>query len=247
LIYAALTLFGLSVLILRFAWLGDTIRVVGGAYLVWLGIQAWRARPGSPSCPAPEPVRDVTSLLRGLRVGFLTEITNPKGIAFFLGLFAAAVPPATPFWAKLAVLSAGGMIELAWYTTVSFALSSGPMLTGYQKIRRTVDRVIGTLLIAIGLKVALDARWAGPTIAYRAEGCRWASGQSAGSLHRLFNRGDLSVELFAPHEVDTQQPHEQDEIYIVAAGVSIFCRGDRSMSAVRGKADFVWSLADVAF
>jgi threonine/homoserine/homoserine lactone efflux protein len=91
-------------------------------------------------------------------VGFLTEITNPKGIAFFLGLFAAAVPPATPFWAKLAVLSAGGMIELAWYTTVSFALSSGPMLTGYQKIRRTVDRVIGTLLIAIGLKVAVDAR-----------------------------------------------------------------------------------------
>jgi threonine efflux protein len=158
LIYAALTLFGLSVLILRFAWLGDTIRVVGGAYLVWLGIQAWRARPGSPSCPAPEPVRDVTSLLRGLRVGFLTEITNPKGIAFFLGLFAAAVPPATPFWTKLAVLSAGGMIELAWYTTVSFALSSGPMLTGYQKIRWTVDRVIGTLLIAIGLKVALDAR-----------------------------------------------------------------------------------------
>jgi mannose-6-phosphate isomerase-like protein (cupin superfamily) len=47
--------------------------------------------------------------------------------------------------------------------------------------------------------------------------------------------------------VDTQQPHEQDEIYIVAAGVGIFCRGDRSMSAVRGKADFVWSLADVAF
>ena len=44
LIYAALTMFGLSVLILRFAWLGDTIRFVGGAYLVWLGIQAWRAR-----------------------------------------------------------------------------------------------------------------------------------------------------------------------------------------------------------
>src|SRR3984885_1040235 len=158
LIYAALTMFGLSVLILRFAWLGDTIRVVGGAYLVWLGIQAWRARPGSPSCPAPEPVRDVTSLLRGLRVGFLTEITNPKGIAFFLGLFAAAVPPATPFWAKLAVLSAGGMIEVAWYTAVSFALSSGPMLAGYEKAKRTVDRVIGTLLIALGLKIAFDAR-----------------------------------------------------------------------------------------
>ena len=158
LIYAALTMFGLSVLILRFAWLGDTIRIVGGAYLVWLGIQAWRARPENLNPTAAKEVQDVTSLLHGLRVGFLTEITNPKGIAFFLGLFAAAVPETTPLWAKLAVLSAGGMIEFSWYTAVSFALSSGPMLAGYLKVRRTVDRVLGTLLIVLGLKVALDAR-----------------------------------------------------------------------------------------
>jgi mannose-6-phosphate isomerase-like protein (cupin superfamily) len=41
----------------------------------------------------------------------------------------------------------------------------------------------------------------------------------------LFKRGDLSVELFAPHVVDTQQPHEQDEIYIIAAGAGVFRRG----------------------
>jgi threonine efflux protein len=158
LIYAALTMFGLSVLILRFAWLGDTVRIVGGGYLVWLGIQAWRAQPERPHPAAAGAMQDVPSLLRGLQVGFLTEITNPKGIAFFLGLFAAAVPAATPLWAKLAVLSAGGVIEIGWYTVVSFALSSGPMQAGYRKARRTVDRVLGTLLIALGLKVALDAR-----------------------------------------------------------------------------------------
>jgi mannose-6-phosphate isomerase-like protein (cupin superfamily) len=41
----------------------------------------------------------------------------------------------------------------------------------------------------------------------------------------LLKRGDLSVELFAPHQVDTQQPHEQDEIYIVASGGGVFRRG----------------------
>jgi RhtB (resistance to homoserine/threonine) family protein len=159
LIYAALTMFGLSVLIPRFAWLGDTIRIAGGAYLVWLGIQAWRARPEALNNPtATTEVRDMTSLLLGPRVGFLTEITNPKGIAFFLGLFAAAIPVATPLWAKLAVLSAGGVIEVGWYMAVAFALSSGPMLAGYEKVRRAVDRLLGTLLIAIGLKIALDAR-----------------------------------------------------------------------------------------
>lgn len=157
-IYAALTMFGLSVLILRFAWLGDTLRIMGGTYLVWLGIQAWRARPEDLHPTAAGAVQDAPSLLRGFRVGFLTEITNPKGIAFFLGLFAAAVPAATPLWAKLAVLTSGGVIEVVWYTAVSFALSSGPMRAGYQRVRRTVDRVLGTLLIVLGLKVALDAR-----------------------------------------------------------------------------------------
>lgn len=156
--YAALTMFGLSVLVLRFAWLGETVRVVGGAYLVWLGIQAWRSQPKDFQPVAAGMGQGGPLLLHGLRVGFLTEITNPKGIAFFLGLFAAAVPAATPLWAKLAVLSAGGVIEVAWYTAVSFALSSGPMRAGYQRVRRTVDRVLGTLLIALGLKVALDAR-----------------------------------------------------------------------------------------
>jgi len=156
--YAALTLFGLSVLILHFVWLGYTIRIVGGAYLVWLGIQAWRAKPDDMQPSATGAAQDRPSLLHGLRVGFLTEVTNPKGIAFFLGLFAAAVPAATPFWAKLSVLVAGGVIEVVWYTAVSFALSSGPMRAGYQRVKRTVDRVLGTLLIALGLRIALDAR-----------------------------------------------------------------------------------------
>ena len=159
LFYAALTMFGLSVLISRFAWLGDTVRIGGGAYLVWLGIQAWRTGPDDPD-PDPGTAKGhgASSLWHGLRVGFLTEVTNPKGIAFFLGLFAAAVPASTPLWAKLAVLSAGGAIEVAWYAAVSFALASGPVRAGYRRVRRTVDRVLGTLLVALGLEVALHAR-----------------------------------------------------------------------------------------
>jgi threonine/homoserine/homoserine lactone efflux protein len=69
-----------------------------------------------------------------------------------------AAPQFVGLWAKLAVLSAGGVIEDTWYTSVSFALSSGPMRAGYRKVRRTADRVLGTLLIAVGLKVAFAAR-----------------------------------------------------------------------------------------
>jgi mannose-6-phosphate isomerase-like protein (cupin superfamily) len=59
----------------------------------------------------------------------------------------------------------------------------------------------------------------------------------------LFKRGDLSIELFAPHEVDTQQPHEQDEIYIVAAGTGVFRRDAERVPFEPG--DFLFVAAGV--
>jgi threonine efflux protein len=156
-IYAALTLFGLSALILSFSWLGDGLRVLGGVYLVWLGLLAWRSASDQWP-PDIEKARGCGNARHGFRTGFLTEITNPKGIAFFLSLFAAAVPAATPLWAKLAILCVGGVMDVVWYAVVAFALSSGPMRARYQRMRGMADRVLGTLLIVVGLKVAFGER-----------------------------------------------------------------------------------------
>ena len=59
----------------------------------------------------------------------------------------------------------------------------------------------------------------------------------------LFQRGDVSVELFAPRGVDTQQPHEQDEIYIVAGGSGVFRRGAERVSF--GPGDFLFVPAGI--
>ena len=63
------------------------------------------------------------------------------------------------------------------------------------------------------------------------------------ALVALFKRGDLSVELFAPHEVDTRPPHEQDEIYIVAAGTGVFRRDIERVPF--GPGDFLFVAAGV--
>lgn len=41
----------------------------------------------------------------------------------------------------------------------------------------------------------------------------------------LFERGDISIEFFAPRGADTQQPHDRDELYIIASGAGTFRRG----------------------
>ena len=59
----------------------------------------------------------------------------------------------------------------------------------------------------------------------------------------LFRRGEFSVELFAPRGTDSQEPHEQDEVYIVAAGSGVFQRGEERVPFERG--DFLFAAAGV--
>lgn len=55
----------------------------------------------------------------------------------------------------------------------------------------------------------------------------------------LFERGDVSVELYAPRGADRQTPHRRDEIYIVAAGSGVFRRGDETVPFRAGDLLFV--------
>jgi mannose-6-phosphate isomerase-like protein (cupin superfamily) len=59
----------------------------------------------------------------------------------------------------------------------------------------------------------------------------------------LFNHGTLQVELYAPHGTDPQQPHDRDEVYVVASGTgTFFCDGHR---AAFGPGDFLFVPAGI--
>lgn len=153
--YASLTLFGLSIVLDQMAWLHDPIRIAGGAYLIYLGIKSWLG------ARKPPPTRDFTDaapghFAHGLHVGLLTQFTNPKSIAFCVGLFAAAVPPSTPLWAKLAILAAGAVIEFGWYTLVTTVLSSGRSRAFYLRAKMAIDRTVGGLLVLLGARLLLE-------------------------------------------------------------------------------------------
>ena len=59
----------------------------------------------------------------------------------------------------------------------------------------------------------------------------------------LFERGNLSLELYAPCGTDNQEPHDQDEAYIVASGCGMFRRGEERVSFPAG--DFLFAAAGV--
>ncbi|HYM03071.1 MAG TPA: LysE family transporter [Stellaceae bacterium] len=155
--YAVLTMFGLNLLILRLSWLGEFVALSGGIYLAWLGLRSWLGAKANPSMSCVMLPAENAQFLAGVRIGFLCELTNPKAIAFFLGLFAAMIPFDTPLWAKITILSLGLVTELAWYAAIGSVLSTERLRAGYRRVKAWLDRMLGALLIAAGVRIAIGA------------------------------------------------------------------------------------------
>ena len=154
-IYATLSLTGLALVITRIGWLATLVQVAGGGYLIYLGVTAWlTSHAAEPVACNGRPGRHDS--LRGFRMGAIVELSNPKGIAFFLSLFAVSVPAGTALWAKLTILAGGFAIEVLWYSLVAIVLSSPPARRVYGRFGRWIERLIGTLLAGFGIRLITE-------------------------------------------------------------------------------------------
>jgi threonine/homoserine/homoserine lactone efflux protein len=150
-IYAILSMAGLALVLTKIGWLATSVQIAGGCYLIYLGTMAWLT--AEPSNIVQQARSMTTGPWRGLRMGLLVDLSNPKAIAFFIGLYAAAIPPGTALWAKILILIGGFMLEIVWYGLMTLLLSRRPVRNVYDRFSRRIERAIGTLLIAFGIRL----------------------------------------------------------------------------------------------
>lgn len=150
LFWATCAIGGISVVFATFPWAALTIRILGAGYLIWFGLRLlWKA--GATADAAPLESAD-GSLRRAFAQGVITNIGNPKSMAFFAAVFTAAAPahvaPVT-FLAMLAVVAA---VSSSWYTLVAVALSQPTVAAAYRRGKKTVDRLCGGLILFLGVR-----------------------------------------------------------------------------------------------
>ena len=153
-LYAALSLLGLSAVLVKYQWLAWLIRICGGSYLIYLGIRLIFARPvvvGSD---------DMRYRPRGnpLLFGFLVTLTNPKAVVLFTSVFATAVTAATPLWVMVTMIALVFACALVWYSIVSIFMSSAPVMRRFQNARHRIERAAGVCFVAIGGRILADSR-----------------------------------------------------------------------------------------
>ncbi len=153
-LYATLSLLGLSAILVEYQWLAWTVRVLGGCYLIYLGVRLFFAKP--------QPV-DVTADAgkpRGnpLLFGFLVTLTNPKAVVLFTSVFATAVTETTPLWLMALMIALVVAASLIWYAIVSLFMSSSPVIRRFRDAQHWVERAAGVCFVAIGGRILSDSR-----------------------------------------------------------------------------------------
>ncbi|MCU0825985.1 MAG: LysE family transporter [Tabrizicola sp.] len=152
--YATLTMTGFALIITQVGWLMTSIQVAGGCYLIYLGLSAWMSKPAALD-EAPEPVL-TRGAKKGFQMGLIVELSNPKSIAFFVSIFAVAVPPDAALWVKTTIIVGGFLVDLAWYGLAATLLSTRPVQNVYRKFAVFIDRALGTVLAVFGLRLIAE-------------------------------------------------------------------------------------------
>jgi len=148
---------GLSAVIVRAQPAFEAVKWAGVAYLAFLGAQAIRSAirgryESGDSGQSAAPARPVT----GWRQGFLSNITNPKVLVFYLAVLPQfLVPGASPGW-LLAMAWTHATLSLAWLLALTAGLHHLRGLLLRRRVRRGLDLTTGVVLLGFSARLAVE-------------------------------------------------------------------------------------------
>lgn len=147
----ALSMFGIGALLkASLSWL-TALKWIGGAYLVWLGIQVWRSAPIGLEVRAIAQPRAGWSLFQQ---GLLSAVTNPKGILFFAAFLPQFIDPGRSLFVQFLIMA--GTFALTEIVTemliAGMAHRISPLL---KRVGRRFNQACGGIFIAIGAALPL--------------------------------------------------------------------------------------------
>jgi threonine/homoserine/homoserine lactone efflux protein len=139
------------------------LRVVGAVVLLYLGARTFRSawlerdRPETTAAPAPPSARP--RWWGAFGEGVLVQLANPKAAVFMIAFYPQFVPADGAVFGTTALL---GLLQITVETVLYLALAAGVARAGAwfrrPRIRRRLDAVSGTVLVGLGLRVALTSR-----------------------------------------------------------------------------------------
>jgi threonine/homoserine/homoserine lactone efflux protein len=151
--WALLSAFGVSALVAASEVGFVVLKLVGGATLLYLGVRALTGTGGEDTAAvAPRTGR-------AFRDGLATGLANPKLAVFFVALFPQFVPDGSSVLpAALGMAALVVAFDLVWFSALALVVDRAKRAFVGSRLARRIERVMGAVLIGLGIRVALEQR-----------------------------------------------------------------------------------------
>ncbi len=154
-VHVTYTSLGLATLIAQSILLFTVIKVIGAVYLIYMGVKALRSKGIDTLDVKTIDSKQSLSAFKAWTQGFITNLFNPKATLFFLALFSQFIHPDHPVWVYGVYGAVCFSLIVVWFSLVSLFLTIPSIRDIFMRLSKWVDRVCGTLFIALGIKLAL--------------------------------------------------------------------------------------------
>lgn len=150
--WTMLAVAGLGLIVSQVEWLYLGIKLVGAAYLIWIG---GRMILGARKPPQATPEMLESSTFAAARKGYLVSMTNPKALAFYGSIFAVMVPAHAPGWFYAAIVIIAAAVSGLWYCGMALLFSSPAVRGGFMRFKAVFETLMGVFLVGLGGRLLL--------------------------------------------------------------------------------------------
>ena len=144
--------FGIALLFKTAPWIYLSLKLLGGTYLIYLGLQLIISNTRAGANHGVSFSTNITPI-QGYKLGFLTNLSNPKTAAFVTSLFAATMPSNAPFLLGFTSVALMSFISILWYTSVAYVFSLDRFRSLYLKSKILIERFAGVIFVGFGVKL----------------------------------------------------------------------------------------------
>ena len=156
-IHGTLSVFGISILLVKSSQAFFIFKMLGAAYLIFLGVKsiinAFQKSPVQPKVTTGN--NQVVSLRVAFSEGLITNVLNPKVSMFYLAAFPQFMSNTESALSAYTLVTAHSIVNFLWFTMVILVLSKVKKVTNNTRLKTCLNSITGTVFIAFGSKLAL--------------------------------------------------------------------------------------------
>ena len=156
LVHVAYSLIGIGLIISKSILLFSILKFLCAGYLLYIGYKSLKAKKSIISETIAKPENEL-GVIAAIKMGFLTNVLNPKVTLFFFALFTQVINPTTPKAIQLVYGLEMSVMTFLWFALVAIVLSHKLIKDRFVSIQHYLEKAFGIILIALGIKVALSS------------------------------------------------------------------------------------------